>query len=429
MSEQTVKAQHVRSYYAATAHPQPDYPSLAGSEQADVCVVGAGFTGISTALTLAERGYSVVVLEANRVGWGASGRNGGQLIGGVSGEGRMLRQLGKEHAALVRDLRWRGNEIVRERVQRYGIDCDLKNGYVDVAIKPRHVLELQVAYEELGAENCPHEYRLVEKDELQALLGTTAYIGGLLNMGNGHLHPLNLCLGEARAADQLGVRIFEGSRVTRIEHGQRPTAVTATGSVSADAVILAGNAYHALESRKLSGLVFPAGSFIIATEPLGAEVVNEINREDLAVCDMNNVLDYYRLSADKRLLFGGRCNYSGRDPASISGIMAPRMHRIYPQLADTRVEYEWGGRIGIVITRVPLLGRTAPNVFYAQGYSGHGVNVTHLAGEIMADAVGGTMERLDVFEKIKHVRIPAGQWVGNQMVALGMIYFRLRDLL
>ncbi len=217
--------------------------------------------------------------------------------------------------------------------------------------------------------------------------------------------------------------------MTHIEHGSRPRAVTAAGSVTADAVVLAGNAYHALERRHLSGLVFPAGSFIIATKPLDPGLAEAINGQDLAVCDTNNVLDYYRFSADKRMLFGGRCNYSGRDPASISGTMAPRMRKIYPQLSDVGIDYEWGGKIGVVINRIPLLGRTAPNVFYAQGYSGHGVNVTHLAGEIMADAVSGTMERLDVFEQIRHVRIPLGQWVGNQLVALGMIYFRLKDLL
>ncbi len=363
------------------------------------------------------------------MGWGASGRNGGQLIGGISGERRLSSQLGPERSELMAVLRWRGNDIVRERVARYGIDCDLKDGYIDVAIKARHMRELRESYDTLVVHDAPHEYRLIEKEEVQALLGTTAYIGGLLSMDNGHLHPLNLCLGEARAACELGVRIFEGSAVTHIEHGSRPRAVTAAGSVTADAVVLAGNAYHALERRHLSGLVFPAGSFIIATKPLDPGLAEAINGQDLAVCDTNNVLDYYRFSADKRMLFGGRCNYSGRDPASISGTMAPRMRKIYPQLSDVGIDYEWGGKIGVVINRIPLLGRTAPNVFYAQGYSGHGVNVTHLAGEIMADAVSGTMERLDVFEQIRHVRIPLGQWVGNQLVALGMIYFRLKDLL
>jgi len=205
--------------------------------------------------------------------------------------------------------------------------------------------------------------------------------------------------------------------------------VTRTGEVEADAVVLAGNAYHALERRHLSGLTFPAGSFIIATEPLPQATREEINPGDLAVCDPNYVLDYFRLSADGRLLFGGRCNYSGREPRSIRRTMAPRMEKIYPQLKGVKIDYEWGGKIGIVINRVPLFGRIRPNVYYAQGYSGHGVNVTHVAGEIVADAIAGTLETLDLFEAIRHIRFPLGQWVGNQLVALGMIYYRLRDLL
>jgi glycine/D-amino acid oxidase-like deaminating enzyme len=420
---------HPLSYYAASAHAQPENPALHGSQEADVCVVGAGFTGISTALTLAERGYRVAVLEANRVGWGASGRNGGQLIGGISGEGRLAARYGEAFAELLWAMRWRGNEIIRERVARYSIDCDLKDGYIDVALKPRHMNGLREDYEQLSARGFPHEFRMVDQLEVTQLLGTSHYIGGLLNMGNGHLHPLNLCLGEARAAAELGVRIFEGSTATRIEHGRRPRVVTERGSITADSVVLAGNAYHSLERDKLAGLIFPAGSFIIATAPLDPALVEQINPRDLAVCDPNHVLDYYRLSADKRMLFGGRCNYSGRTPASISATMAPRMRKIYPQLSGTPIDYEWGGHIGIVITRIPLMGRTARNVFYAQGYSGHGVNVSHLAGEIMADAVAGTLERLDVFERVKHFRIPLGQWAGSQLVALGMIYFRLRDLL
>ena len=215
----------------------------------------------------------------------------------------------------------------------------------------------------------------------------------------------------------------------RIEHGSKARVHTAEGSITCDFVILAGNAYHRLEARRLSGFVFPAGSFIIATEPLSDEQVNDLNPLDLAVCDPNHVLDYFRLSADKRLLFGGRCNYSGREPGSIRKSIFPRMVKIFPQLKDARIDYEWGGKIGIVINRVPHIGRLDKNIFYAQGYSGHGVNVTHLAGQVVADAIAGTYERFDVFEKVKHYRIPGGQWVGNQLLALGMIYFRLLDLL
>lgn len=428
MLKTPTKQEHTNSYYAATANDATQYPELRGSERADVCVVGGGYTGISTALTLAERGYSVIVLEANRIGWGASGRNGGQLICGISGEHKLVRRHGPRVADMVWDLRWRGNRIIRERVERYGIDCDLKDGYLEVAIKPRHMKGIEEDVEEYRRRGYQGEYRIFDREETRALVGTSAYIGSFLTMENGHLHPLNLCLGEARAASGLGARIYEQSPVLEIRHGDRPQAITEAGQVEADMVVLAGNAYHRLEGRRLSGLTFPAGSFIIATEPLPASLRQEINPRDLAVCNLNDIVDYFRLSADGRMLYGGRCNYSGRVPKSIEKSIRPRMEKVYAQLKDYRVEYEWGGNIGIVITRVPLVGRIGKNVFYAQGYSGHGVNVSHIMGEILSDAIAGTMEAFDLFAKIPQIRIPVGQWVGNQIVALGMLYYRLKDL-
>ena len=333
------------------------------------------------------------------------------------------------HADTLFELGYRGHDIIARRVQQYAIDCDLKYGYIDVALKPRHLDQQKRMHDALCARGMESQVRLVPGAELPELLGTDQYLGGLINHRNGHLHPLNLCLGEARAAAGLGVAIHEGSEVTGIEHGARPLVRTRQGSVRADFVVLAGNAYQHLEPAVLSGLVFPAGSFIVATEPLSAAEAAQINPLDLAVCDQNEVLDYFRLSADRRLLFGGRCNYSGREPRSIERAMTPRLRRIYPQLADKRVDYAWGGKVGIVVNRVPLLGRIGANVFYALGYSGHGVSLTHACGEIMADAVAGTFERMDVFAKVPHRRIPFGQTFGNHLVALGMLYFRLRDAL
>jgi glycine/D-amino acid oxidase-like deaminating enzyme len=429
MRQANQKAEHCSSYYAATAIEKTAYPVLQGAQAADICIVGAGFTGIAAALTLAERGYSVIVLDANRVGWGASGRNGGQLIGGISGEIKLARQYGSGVEDLLWEMRWRGNDIVHDRVAKYDISCDLKIGYFEAAIKPRHMRDLEKDFENMQRRKFPYEFRLTDSQETQHITGTNAYIGGLINMRNGHLHPLNLCIGEARAAAGLGVEIFEQSPVTEVRHGQKPRVITASGYVEANTVVLAGNAYHQLERKYLSGLVFPAGSYIIATEPLPAETIKKINPLDLAICDLNEVVDYYRLSADGRMLFGGRCNYSGREPRSIQKTMKPRMVGIYPELENARIEYEWGGKIGIVVNRIPLIGRIDKNIYYSQGYSGHGVNATHIAGEIIADAIGGTMERLDIFEKVRHVRIPLGQWFGNQMVALGMLYYRMRDLL
>lgn len=419
---------HTGSYYAASASPKSDYPPLRGSQSADVCVIGAGFTGISTALHLAERGYEVQVIEANKVGWGASGRNGGQVIGGLSGEKKLAARLGSDGEAVAWEMRWTGHDIIRERVRSYAIDCDLKWGYLDVAIKPRHLREQRAEYERLQSHGFPYEYRLLDREETAPTIGTTAYIGALLNMGNGHLHPLNLCLGEARAAVSRGATIYERSPVLRIEHGPRPRVITAAGSVSADLVVIAGNAYHFIEPE-LRGRMFPVNSFIIATEPLGADVAAAINPRDLAVCDPNFVLEYFRLSADKRLLFGGRCNYFGNDPRVIRQKLTPKMLRIYPRLACTRIDYAWGGTIGVTLNRVPLMGRVSPNVIYSQGYSGHGVNVTHLAGRILADAIGGTLERFDLFAGIEPVVVPGAHTFRKQMVALGMLYYQIKDRL
>lgn len=395
---------------------------------ADVCVIGAGFTGISTALHLAERGYNVHVVESNKVAWGASGRNGGQLIGGLSGESSIAKSLGQEGEKIAWEMAWAGNDIVRERIKTYNIDCDFKSGYVDVAIKPRHLRNFQLWHEELEKYNFPYEYKILSKQETQDVIGTDAYIGSMLNMGNGHLHPLNLCLGEARAAVSKGATIYEQSPVLRIEHGNKPTVFTEQGSVTADFVVLAGNAYHLLE-RKLQGIMFPVNSFIIGTEPLSEDVVNRINPQDLAVCDPNYILEYFRLSADKRLLFGGRCNYFGSDPEVIKQQLIPRMLKKYPQLAGTKIDFGWGGTIGVPINRVPQMGRIAPNIIYSQGYSGHGVNVTHLAGQIMADVITGTAERFDIFANIKPVTVPGQQLFAKQMVALGMLYYKLKDVM
>jgi gamma-glutamylputrescine oxidase len=419
---------HTGSYYAATVNEVTDYAPLRGAQRADVCVIGAGFTGISTALHLAERGYKVHVIEANKVGWGATGRNGGEIIGGISGEEKIARHLGADGESLLWDMRWAGNDIIRERVQTYGISCDLKWGYLDVAIKSRHIRDQQVEFEALQKHNFPHETKLLSRQETAALIGTDVYIGALMNMGNGHLHPLNMCIGEARAAVSLGTTIYEQSPVLRIEHGDKPRVITQGGSVTADMVVLAGNAYHFLE-RKLRGSVFPVNSFIITTQVLTDEQASAINPKDLAVCDPNFVLEYFRLTADKRLLFGGRCNYSGSDSEVIKEKLVPKMLRIYPQLASTKIDYAWSGKVAIPFNRVPQLGKISSNVFYSQGYSGHGVNVTHLAGQIMADAVAGTFERFDVFANIDPVLIPGAHRFNKQMVALGILYYQIKDRL
>jgi gamma-glutamylputrescine oxidase len=417
--------EHTGSYYAASVNDATSYPRLKDDLRVDVCIIGGGFTGISTALALAEKSYSVCVLEANRVGWGASGRNGGQLIHGVSGE-RDLEKRFPDKADLLWDMRWRGHEIIRERVEKYGIDCDLKYGYLDVAIKPRHLRDFEEEDRRMTAHYMPFEHGMLTREETRDALGTDAYIGALKVMGNGHLHPLNLCVGEARAAVSLGAQIFEQTAALKIDHGNAARVSTAEGSVTADYVLLAGNAYQWLD-KSLRSRFLPVKSFIIATEPLSEELQDTINPHDLAICDPNFLLKYFRLSADKRMLFGNRFRYFGEDRDVIAANHVPKMLEIYPQLKGIRVEYGWGGTIAVPINRVPQLGRIASNVFFAHAYSGHGVNVTHVAGEIIADAIGGTMERFDILSSMPSVRIPGVNSLGNTIVNLGVLWYGMKD--
>ncbi len=420
---------HVNSWYAATVNRRTDYPMLSGEERCDVAVVGAGYTGISTALFLAERGYDVIVLEAHKVGWGASGRNGGQLIDGFVETDKIEKRLGAAAARTAWRMGIECRQIVLDRIEQYGIDCDLKQGYIDVALNRR---DLDYFHSEIARKkrlDYPHPLEFVPRERLSEFVGSPRYIGGLVNRANGHLHPLNLCIGEALAAEQKGVRIFERSAVTRVRHGAKPVVETANGRVHANKVVLAGNAYLGRAEPKLFGKVIPAGSYVVATEPLGAERARELLPQDMAACDQRVGLDYFRLTSDHRLLFGGLCNYSGRDPKDISASLRPNMLKVFPQLEDVQIEYEWGGYIAISINRIPQLGRIKENTYYAQGYSGHGLAPSHMAGKVLADAIGGDFERFDVFARIGHLKLPGGKWFANPALALGMLYYRMKELI
>ncbi|MBS0240211.1 MAG: FAD-binding oxidoreductase [Proteobacteria bacterium] len=420
---------YIRSYYAATANDQTRFPALEGTVKADVCVIGGGFSGVATALTMAERGRSVVLLEAKRIGWGASGRNGGQMIGGISGEATIKQQLGAAGAKLVRDIRYRGHEIIEGRIAKYGIACDLQYGWMEVAARPRHMDHMRSYVEERVKDGDGGGLEIVEAAGMPSVLGTNSYYGGYIDRRSGHLHPLNLCRGEAHAAAAHGAQIFENSTVISLGGGAKPWVQTDRGRVEAGSVVIGGEIFNRFGQRGLKGLMLPAGSYIIATEPLTGSEMATVDPQNLAVADSNVVLDYFRMSADRRMLFGGRCNYTNRDPPDIAAVMRPRMIEIYPQLKDARIEFSWGGTIAIVVNRVPAIGRLAPNLYYLQGYSGHGVNATHIAAEIVSDAICGTMEQFDLFDRIKHVRLPLSEVAGNYMLALGMLYYRIRDLL
>jgi gamma-glutamylputrescine oxidase len=421
------------AYYTATINTESDYPKLTDDIRVDVAIVGGGFTGINTALELAERGLSVAVIEANKIAWGASGRNGGQVTGSLSGDGAMRKEmrksLGDEADKFVWNLRWRGHDIIKQRVEKYAIPCDLKHGHLHTAFKPSHMTELIDNYEQAVAHGMESHVELLNKEQVQGFLESDLYHGAIYNKKNMHLHSLNLCLGEAKAATDLGVKIFERSEVIRIEHGDTPKVITEKGTVTANSVMIAGNAYHRLERKKMSGKIFPAAGGIVTTEPLGDDIANAINPKDVAVYDCRFVLDYYRLTADKRLLFGGGAHYSGKPSRDIEAELRPSLERTFPRLKGVKIDYQWSGMMGVVINRIPQLGKLSNNVFYAQGYSGHGIATSHIVGEIMANALTGHLSEFDVFAKCPQVRVPGTEWLGNQFLAMGMWYYLMLEKL
>ena len=425
--------QHAPSYYAATLNRRIQCPPLAGEEVADVCIIGGGFSGLNTAIELAERGFSVVLLEARKIGWGASGRNGGQLIRGVGhGVEQFEPVIGKDGVRQLKLMGLEAVQIVRQRVEKYGIDCDLTWGYCDLANKASDVEGFREDYEELKSLGYTHELRLVPQAEMRSIVGADCYVGGMVDMGSGHLHPLNLALGEAAAAQSLGVRLFEDSQVTHIDYGAEVRVRTAKGSVRAKTLVIGCNAYQNGLNHYLDGKVLPAGSYVIATEPLPADLAHELLPQNMAVCDQRVALDYYRLSADNRLLFGGACHYSGRDPADIAAYMRPKMLKVFPHLADVRIDYQWGGMIGIGANRLPQIGRLPgqPNVYFAQAYSGHGVNATHLAGKLLAEAIAGQQGGgFELFAKVPHITFPGGKLLRSPLLALGMAWYRFKEAL
>ncbi|WBX85809.1 NAD(P)/FAD-dependent oxidoreductase [Sphingosinicella microcystinivorans] len=420
---------HAPSYYAATAHSQPSRPMLAGRRDADICVVGGGFSGVSTALALAERGYSVILLEQNRIGWGASGRNGGQVLAGWSGEHNLVKQLGDRASEFLSRTRYRGHEIIEQRIARYGIACDYAVGTATAALSTRYLHKLEAEYTALAAEGQAGHLELVDGGRIKQYIGSDLYCGGLIDSRGAHCHPLNLCIGEALAAESLGVQIFENSQVTGIEQKSGVMVSTFAGAVLASAVVLAGSAYHHLLPQQLGGYTLPAMTYVMATEPLESRFAKSLLPANHAICDTKEVLDYFRLSADNRLLWGGECSYSNRSAVDIRKILTPGMLRAFPQLAATRVEFTWSGAIDITLNRVPMIGRTGKALYHIQGFSGHGVNTSHIASEIVADAISDDLAPIDLLQEARHWRIPAADFIGNPMLALGMTYFRMRDRL
>ena len=421
-------AHEPKSYYKASANATEAYPPLQGDLTVDVCVVGAGYTGLSAAIDLASAGYSVAVLEAETVGFGASGRNGGQVCTGYNNSmERLEERVGKEDARKAWDIVTEAVDLVRDRVETHDIDCDLKWGYLHVAGKQRQQGEL-AEYQESCARYGYEGMELLDRQQLQSRLGSEAYVGGLWEPNSGHIHPLNYCLGLAKAAVTAGARIFENSAVLDVDTGPNPSARTAVGTVHAKFMVLAGNAYLRETVPYLFRRLMPVQSYILATEPLGDNMASALIRDDDAVCDSNFIVNYFRLSADKRMLFGGRASYSTLQPRDLFSFMKPRMTDVFPELEGTRLDYCWGGYIGITVDRMPHLGKIGPSTYFAQGFSGHGVVLSGMSGRLMATAIQGQAEKFDVLAQIKHPVFPGGRFRTPALV-LAMLYYRMKDIL
>lgn len=420
---------HAPSWYADSVPPVAAHAPLRGDHVADVCVLGAGYTGLSAALALAERGYRVIVLEGQRVGWGASGRNGGQAIVGYGCEVDTLERLvGPADARLLFDFSRDGMRLLRDRLQRHQIQCDWRDGHASVPINARQERAVRAGLIAL-AERYDYPLQWWDRDQLQQQLDSPRYRGAMFDAASGHLHPLAYAQGLARAAACAGAVIHEHSPVLRLERGTRPRLRTAVGSVSASHVVIAGNALLQGIAPPQEARIMPVGTYIGASEVLGQARAQALIRNDMAVADVSWALDYFRLSHDHRVLFGGRASYSALPPPGLRGVMTRRMHKVFPQLADVGMEYVWGGLIDITRNRAPDWGRLDPNVYYAQGFSGHGVAAAGLAGVILAEAIAGQAERLDVFARIPHRRFPGGRALRTPLLVAAMSWYKLRDAL
>jgi gamma-glutamylputrescine oxidase len=422
-----------KSYYEASAQREPTTQPLQGNTTADVLVVGAGYAGLSAAIELAQRGFSVVVLEADRICSGASGRNGGQaIVGYASGQEPFEQQLGKDDARRAWDMSVQSMALLEARIAQWNIDCDHVSGYLYVADSPRKARALEADMQALERDyGLQVDFRTGAA--VQQHIQSPRYCASAFERRSGHLHPLKFGLGLARAARSLGVRIFEQSAVLDIQRGSRLKALTAKGSVVAQWGVLAGNCtlgeYGPRVAPELQPRIMPVGTYMIATAPLAAGMCERLIAHNAAVCDNNFVLDYFRFSADRRMLFGGRVSYSTRTPARLGEVMAQRMAHVFPELAALPVDYVWGGFVDISMNRAPDFGRLGDNLFYLQGFSGHGVALTGLAGQVVAEAVAGQAERFDVFARLQHRKFPGGPLLRTPSLVLGMAYHQLKDWL
>jgi gamma-glutamylputrescine oxidase len=427
-----------RNYYLASTPPQEPFAPLAGDSRADVCVIGGGISGLSAALHLRERGLSVTLLEANYLGFGGSGRSGGQSIFGYACEQSTLEKaVGKADARRMWDISIEGMDLQRELIARHSIDCHYVPGHMIVGLKRRHDVALRAELEHLAREYDYTSLRLIGRDELRTIVASERYTSALLDSNGGHLHPFRYTRGLGAAAARAGVSIHENSRVTNIELAADATTdnvvgvsgANAQGTVRARHLVIAGGALLGRLVPALDRKLISIGTYVAATAPLGEERARSLITNNAAVADMNWIIDYFRRSADHRLLFGGRVSYSGVDPFDSARLLRGRIATVFPQLADTRVEYAWGGFLDITTNRAPHFGRLGPNAYFLQGLSGHGMVISGIAGKLVSEAIAGTAERFDLFGRLRHGDFPGGPLLRRPALVLAMLYYRLRDLL
>lgn len=421
---------HTGSYYAASANPAPERPPLTGAQDIDICVVGAGYSGLSTALHLAEQGHKVAIVEGARVGWGASGRNGGQIVNGLNASLQTIeKRYGKDTATFVAGLVQEGGQIIRDRVATYGIQCDLKNGNVFAALTPAHMRELE-ARRSLWASYGLHNQDVLGRDEMRQHANTDLYVGGVIDHSGGHMHPLNLALGEAAAFESLGGTIYEMSPVLSVDtEAARPVVRTATGQITCKTLVLCGNAYLGNVVPTLTWRVMPVSTQIMATRPLGEARARDLMPSDTCVEDVRYILDYYRMSADHRLLFGGGTVYGGADPKDIRAKLQRNLDKVFPQLKGIEIDYAWSGNFALSFSRVPQMGRIGANTYFAHGYSGHGVTGSHTFGRILAQAINGDLTRFDVFANLPWYPFPGGRIFRVPYSVIGSWWYAARDRL
>ncbi len=421
------------SYYAASANEHPKYPTLEGDIEVDICVVGGGFAGLSAAIELADRGYKVAVLEANHIGFGASGRNGGQLIAGLACEQDVIENaIGFDAAKQVWKMTIEALDLVRERVKRFDIQCDLTDGFLGVSVGEKKGKQLRKWFHDMQL-RYKYNAQWIEPAHIKQWIDSPRYFNGYYDKQGGHIHPLNYCLGLARGAASLGVQIFQQSAVNSLQKGEKNLLKTAIGSVKAKFVVLAGNMYlpeiAPNLAPKITKRIMPVGTYIIGTEPIEPSLAARLMPINAAVCDTNFDLDYFRLSADKRMIYGGRISYSTLTPPNITNQLQAHMLATFPQLKDIKIDYTWGGFVDISMNRAPDFGRVASDIYYLQGFSGHGVALTGMAGKLVAEAISGLATRFDVFASIKHHDFFGGKVLRTPALVLGMAWYQLKEKL